>query len=63
MNQLYEAHLEFAHEQHHLSSVLTIDSFPNVLLLVINDDPWEEEQRRDVPETLNVKWINNLIEE
>jgi len=62
MNQIYQQHLEFT-EQQHLASVLAIDSFPNVLLLMINDDPWEEEQRRDTPETLNVKWINNLIEE
>jgi hypothetical protein len=62
MNQIYQQHLELT-EQQHLASVLAIDSFPNVLLLMINDDPWEEEQRRDTPETLNVKWINNLIEE
>lgn len=62
MNYLYQQHIELANEHPHLVS-LAIDSFPNVLLLMINDDPWEEEQRREAPETLNVKWINNLIEE
>ena len=68
MTQLYQQHLEQAQEQQQIACTqdLNIDSFPNVLLLMINDDPWEEyqyPQRRDGPETLNVKWINNLIEE
>jgi hypothetical protein len=64
MAHIYQHHLELAqqHRQIHCQSILALDSFPNVLLLVINDDPWEEyPQRREVPE-LNVKWINNLIE-
>jgi hypothetical protein len=64
MNQIYQQHLDLAHEQQiAYSHYYTLDSFPNVLLLMINDDPWEEyPQRREAPETLNVKWINNLIE-
>lgn len=68
MTQLYQHHLEQAQEQQQIACTqdLNIDSFPNVLLLMINDDPWEEyqyPQRREGQETLNVKWINNLIEE
>lgn len=38
--------------------------FPNVLLLMINDDPWEEQpQIREGNKPINVKWISNLIEE
>ena len=64
MNQIYQQHLDMMQEQHEMEHTQAHESFPNVLLLVINDDPWEEyPQRREPSETLNVKWINNLIEE
>ena len=65
MMQIYQQHLEIEqeHQQFAEQSVHMISSFPNVLLLMINDDPWEEyPQRREPCENLNVKWINNLIE-
>lgn len=70
MTTLYQQHLEMAHKHHSQLAhgphdpYFALDSFPNVLLLMINDDPWEEHpQRREPSEILNVKWINNLIEE
>ena len=38
--------------------------FPNVVLLMINEEPWEEyPQLWEVNKPLNTKWITNLIEE
>jgi hypothetical protein len=68
MTQLYHHHLQLAQNSlntstfHNIPESCTPVFFPNVLLLMINDDPWEEHpHRRDIPETPNVKWINNLI--
>jgi hypothetical protein len=40
------------------------DTFPNFVLLMVSEEPWEEQpQWREQNEPLSIKWINNLIEE
>lgn len=65
MSLLYEQQLALALQTPVLPTQdYPCEFFPNVLLLMISNDPWEEQPyRREPNDTLNVKWINNLIEE
>lgn len=67
MNHLYQQQIELQTEQmkNMGDQGLTYEAlevFPNVVFLMLTDDPWEEyPQMWQTPKPLNVMWINNLI--
>lgn len=67
MTLLYQQQLEFEQTTSSLSLPHALEAkevFPNVVLLVINEEPWEEyPQIWEVNKPLNVQWIHHLIED
>ena len=64
MLEFYEQQAVFHCNRPESSSLATVEGFPNVLLLMISEEEWEDMPQWYPPiESSVAKWVSNLIEE